>query len=129
MKIKLFVLLMLCFAADPVIYAASATPGVEFKGSFVKITAGYAADGTPIDRDVPAFLYIRKSSIVRISVTISPRSSDFVVELVIADPIVVTDSEHRGTNVLGATKTYLYHFINQPSAVAFCESLLSDQKE
>ncbi len=129
MKLKLLLLLVLCFAAGSVSCAASSTPTVEFRGSFIKITAGYASDGTPVDPDVPALLYIRKSSIAKISVMISPRSSDFVVELVTSDPFFGPNSERRGLTVMDGSRTYLYHFINQPGAVAFCEALLSDQKE
>jgi hypothetical protein len=106
---------------------AASTATVEFKGSFVKITAVPAPQGAPQDRDLPLVLYVRKASIERVAISASPRTADFIVELVTTGPISAPTYDERGSTIAGFTKTYYYHFLNEPSAAAFCESVLSDQ--
>jgi hypothetical protein len=126
MKTRILAALALGFVGTALAQAAS-TATVEFKGSFVKITAVPAPQGAPQDRELPLVLYVRKSSIERVAIIASPRTADFIVELVTTGPISGPTMDERGNTVMSVTKTYCYHFLNEPSASAFCESILSDQ--
>jgi hypothetical protein len=132
MKTKLLILLTTFFAAAPMIYASS-KPIVESKETFIKITAGDKPEGAPTDRDAPLLLYIRKSSIMRISITDRLHSPGFDVpgfnvEIVTSGIAVGPNPDDHGVVVASAPKSYYYHFDDEPSAASFCEALLTDQK-
>ena len=103
-------------------------PTVEFKGSFIKITAGdsYATD-EPIERMPPQLLYVRKAAILSISLTYVPRSSAYDVVIATSNP----DNEARvveGRSIVTyGTKSYFYRFSSGSAATAFCEAILSSQ--
>jgi hypothetical protein len=126
MKLRTLAAIALGLAGTGLTHAAS-TATVEFKGSFVKITAVPAPQGAPQDRELPLVLYVRKASIERVAIIASPRTADFIVELVTTGPISGPTLDERGNTIVSVTKTYYYHFLNEPSASAFCESILSDQ--
>jgi hypothetical protein len=127
MKTKVLALGYALLAAGVTSYAATA-PTVEFKGAFIKITAGdsYATD-EPIERMPPQLLYVRKAAILSVSLTYVPRSSAYDVVIATSNP----DNEARvvdGRSVVAyGTKSYFYRFSSGAAAAAFCEAMLSSQ--
>jgi hypothetical protein len=127
MKTKALVLLAVVLASG-VAAAAASSPTVEFKGSYIKITSGdsYATD-EPIERMPPQLLYIRKSSILTVSLTYVPRSSAYDVTIVTSVPDTQSRSVDGRTVVTYASKSYFYRFSAGAAAASFCEQVLSSQ--
>ena len=122
--IKLF----LCLIAGGTAYAAK-LPLVESKGTFIKITDSDKPAGAPVDRDAPDVLYVRKSAIVRASVFFATRSTEFRVAIVTSTPVATTRFDEDKLTVTNDAKAYFYSFPNEATAMAFCDAIISDQKE
>ena len=120
MKTRLLIVLIALVCASPATYADQ-TPTVESHGEFVKIIARDFIPDVPTDRGAPQQLYIRRSSVERVSIMYSGRRTEYVVEIVTSGL-----SEHPAAADIIAS--YRYRFPNELSATAFCESLLFDIK-
>ncbi|HEY5079646.1 MAG TPA: hypothetical protein VII43_07345 [Opitutaceae bacterium] len=127
MKTKAFALVVVLLAAGGSAFAATA-PTVEFKGSFIKITAGdsYATD-EPIERMPPQLLYVRKASILSVSLTFVARSSAYDVVIATSNPDNEAHAADARSVVTYGTKSYFYRFSSGSAATSFCEAILSSQ--
>jgi hypothetical protein len=127
MKTRVLVLMFVFFAAGQGTFAASA-PTVEFKGAFIKITAGSTFVDAPLERSPPLLLYIRKSSILRISMTFIPRTSAYDVTIVTWGSDYASRFDDVRTAATDPSRAFFYRFADLSSATAFCDTLLSNQE-
>lgn len=103
---------------------AAKISAVESHGDFFKIVEGDKPIGAPTDRDAPDILYIRKTSIVRVSVVFATRSADYKVLVVTSGPAATSRFDDDRLTVVSDTKTYLYTFPTEATATAFSEALI-----
>jgi hypothetical protein len=126
MKTKALILLVLGLAAGRTGYADS-MPTVEFKGAFIKITAGNSFLDAPIERNPPQLLYIRKSSILRITMTYVARTTAFDVTIVTWGADFGPNPEDGRAAATDDTRSFFYRFAKESNAESFCDAILSSQ--
>lgn len=135
MKTKVIALGLILFAAGSA-SGATPVPTVEFKGAFIKISASVGSVDTPAELNPPLLLYIRKVSILRVSMAYDARNTTYDVAIVtfgaegtlranVAPPPGLALAASAGN--VDSVKTYTYRFSTETGAAAFCDDLLSNQ--
>jgi hypothetical protein len=126
MKTKAAILLAACLATGGTLSAAKA-PAVESRGSFVKITAGDNYPDEPLERTPPLLLYIRKATIVSVSLTFVGHAAAYDVAIVTLNPVGDVRAGEGRVVLPDAVRAYFYRFSSEAVAASFCEAVLSNQ--
>jgi len=126
MRLRLLTVLLLSFAFCQAAYAAKSAT-VEVRGAFLKITDSDKPVGAPVDRDAPDVLYVRKTSILGASVVFATRSTEFRVILVVSGPLSTSRFDNDRFPAANFTSSFVYNFLSEASAVAFCEAIIAEQ--
>lgn len=126
MKTKAAILLAACLATGGTSFAAKA-PTVESKGYFVKVTAGDNYPDEPLERTPPLLLYIRKASIMSISLTYVGHAAAYDVAIVTLNPDSGVRAGEGRVVLPDAVRSYFYRFSSESVAASFCEALLLSQ--
>jgi hypothetical protein len=110
---------------------AAPDPVVESRGVFVKIASGPGSVDIPAELNPPQLLYLRKSSILQISVTYVARNTDFETAITVYGGVMAprlnVPVQAPATATVDTLKTYYYHFSSLASAGRFCEAVLANQ--
>jgi|SRR5271165_1616537 len=116
------------FCVSAAMLGAAPVPSVESKGAFVKIATGPGSVDIPAELNPPQLLYLRKASILRISVTYVARNTDFEAAITVYGGEAARRMSIPAAATVDALKTYYYHFSNLPNAAEFCEAVLANQE-
>jgi hypothetical protein len=107
-------------------------PTVESKGAFIKIASGPGSVDIPAELNPPQLLYVRKSSILQISVTYVARNTDFETAITVYGGVIAprlnVPVQAPATATVDTLRTYYYHFSTLANAGRFCEAVLANQE-
>jgi hypothetical protein len=131
MTTRFLALLALFFVAAASLGAVP-EPTVESKGAFVKIATGPGSVDIPAELNPPQLLYLRKSSILQISVTYVARNTDFETAITVYGGVMAPrlniPVQAPATATVDTLRTYYYHFSTLAGAGRFCEAILANQE-
>jgi hypothetical protein len=126
-----FLALVALFSVAAASIRAAPDPTVESKGAFVKIATGPGSVDIPAELNPPQLLYLRKSSILQISVTYVARNTDFETAITVYGGVMAPrlnlPVQAPATATVDTLRTYYYHFSNLAGAGRFCEAVLANQ--
>jgi hypothetical protein len=107
-------------------------PTVESRGAFIKISSGPGSVDIPAELNPPQLLFVRKSSILQISVTYVARNTDFETAITVYGGVMAprlnAPVQAPATATVDTLKTYYYHFTTLANAGRFCEAVLANQE-
>jgi hypothetical protein len=131
MKLRMTSFLVL-FASLVLPLRANSLPSVESRGAFVKISFGPGSVDIPAELKPPELLYLRKVTILRISVVYDAHNSDYETAITVFGGDASARPSAPATGAQAPTvdtlKTYRYRFPNESGAESFCEAILQNQQ-